>query len=99
MKLLDKLFGHGQTKDESMFDEAPLTVSEPPPCPHGVLTPHWDTIADLGVESRASSYVCEACGVSFSPEEATLLRSTEAQRFEQLTQPGDAIPGGGPYQT
>ena len=99
MKLIDKLFGHGQTKDESMFDDDPLILSEPVPCPHGVLTPHWETIADLGREELATSYVCESCGAVFSPEEAKLLRSTEAQRFEQLTRPGDVSAGDSPYQT
>ncbi|MPZ48859.1 MAG: hypothetical protein GEU75_06030 [Dehalococcoidia bacterium] len=99
MKLLDKLFGHGQSPDERMIDDAPMALSQSPPCPHGVLTPHWSTIAELGHEDLATSYVCEACSASFSPGEARLLRSTEAQRLAGLMEPAELTTDPRPYQT
>jgi hypothetical protein len=87
MGLFDKLFGHGQSKAEKMIDEEPLTVAESPPCPHSVLSPRWDSAADLGNKDKATAFVCEACGETFSPEEARLLRETEVERLEPLFEP------------
>jgi len=66
MGILDKLFGDKKAAEEV----------EAPPCPHAVLMPHWDSAADMGHEERATSFVCEACHASFTPEEAQLLRET-----------------------
>jgi hypothetical protein len=87
MGLFDKLFGHGQSKDERMIEEAPLTLTEKLPCPHGVLSPRWDSVDDMGNEEKVTRYVCEACGEAFSPEEARLLRSTEPERVQQMMEP------------
>lgn len=53
-------------------------------CPHSVLIPRWEDMADMGNESRASSFRCDACGEEFTPGEARALRATEAERLRQL---------------
>jgi hypothetical protein len=53
-------------------------------CPHYVLVPRWDDMADMGNESRASGFRCDACGQEFTPGEAQALRATEAERLRQL---------------
>ena len=60
--------------------EEPETVIE---CQHTVLRAHWEDAANLGNEDLASSWICEACGVWFSPEKAAALRATEADRLKQ----------------
>jgi hypothetical protein len=44
--------------------------AERPSCPHTALVPRWDSIQDMGKEDKATSYFCQGCGRSFSPEEA-----------------------------
>jgi hypothetical protein len=41
----------------------------PAGCPHTVLLPRWDDVADMGHEDRATSFVCEGCGEEFTPRE------------------------------
>ncbi len=50
-------------------------------CLHTVLLPRWDSAGDIGNESRATGYLCEACSGTFTPAEAHLLRDTEAERL------------------
>jgi len=72
MGLFDKIFAK----------EAKSSVAvETPPCAHGVLTPRWDSVDDMGKEERATLYVCEACREEFSPAEASALRESMAQRL------------------
>jgi hypothetical protein len=52
-----------------------VAVIEKPPCPHAALVPRWDTAADIGVEAKATRYLCDACHKEFTPEEAAELRS------------------------
>lgn len=63
-----KLFGR---KQESPQEEA---VTTPVACPHVVLTPRWDSAADVGHEDRAVGYKCSACGASLTLEEGTEAR-------------------------
>ena len=68
--------------DES--EETKYTTSmqaESPECPHGVLTPRWDSVEDMGKEDRATEFVCEACHKSFTPEEAEGLKATMTERL------------------
>ncbi len=51
------------------------------PCPHAALGPRWDSAEDIGDESKATSFRCEACGETFPREEGERLR---AQKAEQL---------------
>ena len=61
-------------------DDKP-TVEEPPtPCAHVTLIPRWDSAADIGHEDRATKFNCEACGATFTPDQAERLRSTETAR-------------------
>ena len=69
----------------SDLDEAPKYTTnmqaEAPECAHGVLTPHWDSVADMGKEELATEFVCEACKKSFTPEEAKALRESMTERL------------------
>ena len=65
MGVLGNLFG-GSKKE--------TVVVEPPPCPHAVLMPRWDSVADMGKDDLATRFVCEACHQEFTPEEARALR-------------------------
>ncbi|HYM15848.1 MAG TPA: hypothetical protein VEZ14_09830 [Dehalococcoidia bacterium] len=60
--------------------DAPAT----PDCPHYVLVPRWDNVADMGKDELATSFRCEACAREFSPSEAQALRDTEAERVRNL---------------
>lgn len=51
------------------------------PCPHIALGPRWDSADDIGDESKAISFRCEACGTSFPREEGERLRAAEAERL------------------
>ena len=89
MGFLDKLFGRKQDKQQRA-----TAVAEPPPevavdCPHAVLTPRWDNAADMGKHDLVSTYVCEACGASFSREKGEALGASAAERLhlgEEKTQ-------------
>jgi hypothetical protein len=72
MGLFDKLFAK---------EEKASVAVETPPCAHGVLTPRWDSVNDMGKEDRATSYFCEACREEFSPHEARALRESMAARL------------------
>lgn len=49
-------------------------IIEKPPCPHAALVPRWDAAADIGVEAKATRYLCDACHEEFTPAEAAELR-------------------------
>ena len=68
-------------KDEA---EAAPTETTPAECVHGVRVPHWDSVADMGHEDRASYFVCESCGQQFSPEESAAIHA--ASVVEQVEQ-------------
>jgi hypothetical protein len=63
MGFLDRLFGRKEAPAPEV--ETPI----PTECPHGTMSPHWDKPEDFGKHELMSSYVCEACGKSFSREE------------------------------
>jgi hypothetical protein len=63
---------------------APQAAAAGHECLHSVLVPRWGDMADMGNESRASSFRCDACGEEFTPTEAQALRATEAERLRQL---------------
>ena len=74
MGFMGKLFSKESTEKEESYTEAP-------PCPHGVLTPRWDSVEDIGKEDRATAYICEACHQSFSPDEYRELQASMAERL------------------
>ncbi len=47
-----------------------------PECTHVTLAPHWDNVADMGHDEKATGFTCAACGQQFSPEEAAEVRKT-----------------------
>ena len=68
-----KLFG-----DDTEINEPPKDERVDADCPHLVLVPRWDSVDDMGDESKASGYRCYACGVSMSLEEARQLKERHA---------------------
>ncbi len=73
MAFLSKLFGG--KKQSVGVDAAPVD------CPHSVLVPRWDSVQDMGIEDKATRYMCEACKEMFEPAEASRLRDTLAERL------------------
>ena len=47
---------------------------EKPPCPHAALVPRWDEAKDIGIEAKATRYLCDACHKEFTPAEAAEVR-------------------------
>lgn len=77
MGFLDRLFGRkGEAKPAK---EQPNVVEAE--CPHGAVTARWDSAADMGKTELVSSYVCEACGATFSREEGEGLTATAAEHL------------------
>lgn len=54
-----------------------------PVCEHLTLVPRWDAAGDIGQSDKVSSYRCEACAATFTLDEATQLRATEAARVQR----------------
>ena len=59
MGLFDKLRGKDKT----------AATIEVPPCPHTATVPRWADAADMGKPDKVTSFYCQACGQTFSPEE------------------------------
>ncbi len=78
MGLLDRLLGR-----QKAAPTAPSEAAQAVPCPHVALVPQWDAIDDIGKEARASRFVCPTCSQRFTPDEATALRESEAERLKQ----------------
>lgn len=60
-------------------------------CPHVILSPRWDSVADIGHEDRAVGYRCIGCNQQFTVEEAEKIREAakkileaEAAALEQI---------------
>jgi hypothetical protein len=49
-------------------------------CPHTVLVPRWDNVADIGHDERATGFTCEGCGQVFTADAGHALRQTETER-------------------
>jgi hypothetical protein len=79
MKLLDRILH----RDNEPDSDQPVTSTERG-CQHLALIARWDDPADIGVEARASSYVCGTCEATFSAEEGRMLRETEAERIRSV---------------
>jgi hypothetical protein len=76
MGLLSKLFGG--KKEEA------AAVGVAAECPHSVLVPRWDSVQDMGIEEKATRFMCEACKQEFDPAAAAELRSTLVQRIARI---------------
>jgi hypothetical protein len=70
------------TRVRGMFgggDEA--AAVEERECLHGSLMARWDSSADMGDESKATSFVCSSCNERFTPEEAADVRKRAVERL------------------
>ncbi len=76
MGLFDRLLGRKAPEGNERGTEVATG-----PCLHTALGPRWDSADDMGDESKANSYRCEACGESFTPEQAN---ANWAKKFESL---------------
>jgi hypothetical protein len=76
MGLMSKLFG-----GKKQAAAAEVSTLE---CPHSVLVPRWDSVQDMGIEDKATRYMCEACKETFEPARAAELRATLAQRLARI---------------
>ena len=79
MGLLDRLLRR-KASDES--EEGTEEASAP--CLHTAIGPRWDSADDMGDESKANSYRCEACEETFTPEQAEQIRTEAAERRRNL---------------
>jgi rubredoxin len=75
MGLLGKIFGGGGGKKATATAATPIVE-----CPHAVLVPRWENVQDMGIEAKATRWMCESCKNIFTPEEANSLRDTLAAR-------------------
>jgi hypothetical protein len=50
-------------------------------CPHTALMGRWDSVDDMGKEDKITTFVCDACHQSFTPEEGRALRLSTADRL------------------
>jgi hypothetical protein len=76
MGFMSKLFG---SRDAHHDEDAP-------PCPHVSLLPRWESVADMGDDSKASGFDCQSCGAHFTPQEGHALRQSEGERVKELAE-------------
>jgi hypothetical protein len=76
MGFLSKILGREKTPTK--------VESVPTECLHAILVPHWDSISDMGKEDLATSYTCQSCNQSFTPEEAKAQRQKAFQRLQNV---------------
>ena len=74
MKVLDKILRRHPA------EEAEEATAAEAGCVHAVLAPKWERVADMGNEENVSSFLCETCNESFTPEEGHRLQETLAER-------------------
>jgi hypothetical protein len=82
MGLLGKIFGGGKKQTVATVDTPSVE------CPHAVLVPRWENVQDMGIEAKATRWMCESCKRIFTPDEANMLRATLAERVS-LDVPSD----------
>ena len=80
MSFLKNLFGGRKTE---VVEVAPAAE-----CLHVTLAPKWDSVADMGDESLATSFICDACHVTFTPAAARALRGSEEERLKEVITDG-----------
>ena len=64
-------------------EHPPPDAEAAPKCEHVTLIPSWDRAEDMGNADRVSRYRCEACGETFTLEQAQELRETEQARLQR----------------
>lgn len=80
MGLLGRLLGRsgGATAtDEDLVEKAE--------CPHATLTARWNSVQDMGDESKATGFVCAACMEQFTREQTEEIRASLRRRLDDLT--------------
>ena len=82
MGILNKLF---EKKETESVETVPQSVE----CPHTVLIPRWDSVEDMGDESKATAFLCESCGVAFNQAEAAQLKADAADKLKRITASND----------
>ena len=80
MGLLDKLRGKRAPASRSGAD----IVGNSGECPHTTLTARWDSVQDMGDQSKAIAFVCGACRQQFTPTEAEEVRRKLRERVEHI---------------
>jgi hypothetical protein len=71
MSFLKKLTGkEGTDQQETATAMTQEEWNESTACPHTALVPRWDSLEDMGKEDKATSYFCQGCEKTFTPEEA-----------------------------
>ena len=75
MSFLGRLFGRGKHGEAAEHSETPVA------CSHTTLTAKWDSVRDMGIEAKASSWVCSTCDESFTPEQAAEVRRLAGERL------------------
>ncbi len=85
MGFLDSLFRRKGAAATAPVEEKPVEEV----CPHAALVPRWDRAEDLGNSELVSTYVCEACGSSFSRGEGErlMVEAAEALRIPEEERP------------
>ena len=74
--VLKKLFGGGEdAQDREAERQDQGTQLADSDCPHMLMIPRWDAVEDMGDESKAVGYKCDACGALLSLEDAAELRN------------------------
>lgn len=63
--------------------EQPPLTQEKPPCLHMTLTACWDSVEDMGDESKATAFVCMSCNMELTPAEAHEARSSQAEQLRK----------------
>jgi len=72
-----------RSKDKGREDDAVLQTV---PCPHTSLVQRWEQPEDIGKGEKAT-YVCDACGASFSYEQAQqYLERPSLRAFDNVPQ-------------
>jgi len=76
MGFFNKLFGKGESA--TMERQPEMTTT----CLHTSLTGRWDSVEDMGNESKVTGWSCQSCGQNFTPAEGRALRRSEADRVK-----------------
>lgn len=77
MSMLNRLFNRDSGAD-TPGDAAGAAMQE---CPHVALTPRWDRVDDMGHEDLATSFVCDSCHQTLTPDEARAVRADMGNRL------------------
>ena len=95
MGILNKLF---EKKETAQIESVQPSVE----CPHTVLIARWNSVEDMGDESKATAFLCESCGVAFDQDEAARLKADAGDKLKRITASSDEeteVPAGEPARS